>query len=188
MLTSIYNKIGLGNAWIFMSVFIVQMVIMAFAGKDIMERSHVLNDMRQTILDRYIGFISNILWLLALGYSVFLHLLFGTVWFFIGFSVFIFGLLLLVSATYNFMTTPLDQLIQKGVYKFSRHPMYLSTLLICLGTGIATASLIFILLSIVMFICFHYEAILEEKCCLNAYKGLYKEYMNRVPMWFGIPK
>jgi len=88
----------------------------------------------------------------------------------------------------NFMTTPVGQLIQKGVYKFSRHPMYLATFLICLGTGISTASLIFILMSIIIAIYFYYEAILEEKYCLSKYQNQYKEYMNSVPRWFGIHK
>jgi protein-S-isoprenylcysteine O-methyltransferase Ste14 len=188
MLTSTAVKIGVWNAWIFMSVFILQMSIISFADKSVRERSHVPNDARRTTLEKYMGIIANFIWLLALGYSVFLPLLFGTVWFYIGFSLFIIGVLLLSFSTSNFMTTPMDQLIQKGVYKFSRHPMYLATFLICLGTGIATASWIFILLSVIIAVCFHYEALVEERYCLKKYKDLYKEYMNRVPRWFGISK
>ncbi|MFH0756839.1 MAG: methyltransferase, partial [Bacteroidota bacterium] len=98
------------------------------------------------------------------------------------------GLLLLSISTINFMTTPVDQMIRKGVYGFSRHPMYLATLLICLGSGIAAASWIFILLSMVMMVCFYYEARLEESYCLAKYKDLYKDYMKSVPMWVGIPQ
>jgi protein-S-isoprenylcysteine O-methyltransferase Ste14 len=188
MLTATVNKIGVWNAWIFMSVFIVQMIIIAFADKHIRERSHVPKEARRTTLEKYIGFIANILWLLALGYSVFLPLLFRTVWFYIGSSVFIIGVLLMSFATSKFMTTPMDQLIRKGVYKFSRHPMYLATFLICMGSGIATASWILIFLSIIMVVCLHYEALLEERYCLIKYKDLYKDYMNSVPRWFGIPK
>jgi protein-S-isoprenylcysteine O-methyltransferase Ste14 len=188
MLTSVSFKIGLWNAWIFMSVFIWQMIIIIFADKYIRKRTHVPKDARRTTLERYVGIVANFFWLLALGYSVFLPLLLGTIWFYIGFPVFIFGVLLLSFATLNFMTTPADRLIQKGVYKFSRHPMYLATFLICLGSGIATASGIFILLSVIMAVCFHYEALVEERYCLAKYKDLYKEYMNTVPRWFGLLK
>ena len=188
MLTPTYFKIGFWNAWIFMIVFIFQMIVMFFAGKDIMKRSHVLNNIRRTPFERNISLIANFVWLLSMVYSIFLQLRLGTTWFWIGFSVFIIGLTILGLATIAFITTPIDQLIQKGVYRFSRHPMYLSTLLICLGTSIATTSWIFILLSFVIFICFHYEAIVEEKCCHNDYKDLYKEYQRRVPMWIGIPR
>ena len=188
MLTSTAIKIGVWNAWIFMSVFILQMIILTFANKHIRKRSHVPKDARRTILEKYIGVIANFIWLLALGYSIFLPLLLETIWFYIGFSVFICGVFLLSFATLNFITTPVDQLIKKGVYKFSRHPMYLATFLICLGTCIATASWIFILLSVIIVVCFHYEALLEERYCLNKYKDLYTEYMNSVPRWLGIPK
>jgi protein-S-isoprenylcysteine O-methyltransferase Ste14 len=159
-----------------------------FTDKSIRERSHVPKDARQTSLEKSIGFMANIVWLLALGYSVFLPLLFGTLWFYVGFSVFIFGTLLLSFSTYSFITTPIDQLIQKGVYSLSRHPMYLATFLICLGSGIATASWILIMLSIIMVICFNYESRIEERYCQKMYRDLYNEYMNRVPRWLGIPK
>ena len=171
-----------------MSVFILQMVVIAFSNRQIRYRSHVPNDARQTVLDKYIAIIANFIWLFSLGYSVFLPLLFGTIWFYIGFSVFIIGALVLLFATLKFMTTPFDRLIQEGVYKFSRHPMYLATILICLGTGIATASWIFILLSISLALCLRHEAFIEERYCLNKYKEEYREYLDRVQRWIGIPK
>jgi len=97
-------------------------------------------------------------------------------------------MLLLVIATANFITTALNQVINKGVYKFSRHPMYLATFLICLGTGIAAASGIFIVLSLIMAICFYYEALVEERYCLSTYQDRYKAYMDSVPRWLGMPK
>ena len=188
MISAMSEKIGFWNAWIFMSVFIVQMIIIMFADKSVRERSHVPNDGRRTILEKYIGIIANFIWLTALVYSIFLPLLPGTIWFYTGFFVFSFGVLILSIATSNFMTTPANQLIQKGMYRFSRHPMYLATFMICLGSGIATASWVFIILSVIMILCFHYEALVEEIYCLNKYKDLYKEYMNIVPRWIGIPK
>jgi|SRR3972149_3403747 len=188
MSTSTISEIGIWNAWIFMIVFILQMIIMSFANKQIRKRTHVPNSARKTLIEKYIGIIANFFWFVALVYSIFLPFLLGSIWFYVGLSVFIIGILILMSATVNFMTTPVGQLIQKGVYKFSRHPMYLATFLICLGTGISTASLIFILMSIIIAIYFYYEAILEEKYCLSKYQNQYKEYMNSVPRWFGIHK
>lgn len=187
MVSATTFEIGIWNAWIFMSAFILQMMVIIFAEKQIRKRSHVPSDTKRTTFEKYIGIIANFIWFIALVYSIFLPLLLGTIWFYIGFFIFSLGLLLLCFSTFDFMTTPADQMIQKGVYKFSRHPMYLATFLICLGSGIATASWIFILLSIAILVCFHYEALLEERSCLEKYKDLYRGYMQRVPMWFGIP-
>ncbi len=181
-------KIGVWNAWIFMCVFLLQMIPMVLADKSVWERSHIPKDVRQNKLERNIGKIGNYIWLLALGYSVFLPFQLGTLWFYMGLTVFIIGLTLLAIATFNFMTTPVDQLITKGVYSFSRHPMYLSTFLICLGSGIATASWLFILLSIIMALCFYKEALIEERYCLHRYENAYHDYIRRTSRWMGVHK
>jgi protein-S-isoprenylcysteine O-methyltransferase Ste14 len=46
-------KIGFWNAWIFMIVFLIQMLAIMFTGKRIRERSHVPMDARQNKLERY---------------------------------------------------------------------------------------------------------------------------------------
>jgi protein-S-isoprenylcysteine O-methyltransferase Ste14 len=66
--------------------------------------------------------------------------------------------------------------------------MYSATFLICLGTGIATTSWVFILLSLVMAVCFRGEALVEERVCLVQYGEVYQAYMNAVPRWLGFPK
>ena len=180
-------KIGIWNAWIFMSVFIIQMLSIMLADKRIRERSHVPIEVRRNKLERYTGIVGNIIWLLAMGYSVFLPLQPGTLWFYGGLSVFIIGLILMATATFSYIITPADQLIKKGVYQFSRHPMYLAIFFICLGSGIAAASWLFIFFSFILAFCFHQEALLEERYCLEKYGSDYQDYMNRVPRWLGVP-
>ncbi|GEM_PF-197519 len=181
-------NIGIWNAWIFMSVFLLQMIAIMFVDKRIREKSHVPIDARRNRLERYVGIIGNFIWLLAIGYSVFLPLQPGTIWFYVGLSVFIIGLTLMAIATFNFITTPADQLITKGAYQFSRHPMYLATFFICLGSGIATVSWLFIFFSIIMALCFYQEALIEERYCLNRYDNAYQEYINRTHRLIGVPK
>jgi protein-S-isoprenylcysteine O-methyltransferase Ste14 len=171
-----------------MSVFLLQMLAIMFIDKRVWERIHVPIDARRNKMERYAGIIANLVWLLALGYSVFLPLLLGTTWFYIGLSVFIIGLTLMVVATFNFIATPADQLITKGAYQFSRHPMYVATFFISMGAGIATGSWLFIFFSIIMALCFYQEALIEEKYCLNRYGNRYQEYINITPGWIGLPK
>ena len=181
-------KIGICNAWIFMSVFILQMMVIMFARESIRKKSHVPEEVKQTKRDKYTGIIANVVWLVALGYSFFLPLKLNTIWFYTGLIIFIIGLIIITAATYSFISTPSAQLITKGIYTFSRHPMYLSTFFICLGTGIASASWIFIFISIIMALFFYKEMLIEERFCLGKYGNFYKEYSERVPRWIGLPK
>lgn len=180
-------KIGIWNAWLFMSVFLLQMLIMALADRRVWERSHIPAHFRRNKFEKYISIIANLVWLSALGYSVFLPLKLGTIWFYAGLSVFVIGLTIMAMATSNFITTPVDVVITKGVYQISRHPMYLATFLICLGSGIASASSLFIIISVTMAFCFHREALLEERYCLEEYGGVYQQYLRSVPRWIGVP-
>jgi len=171
-----------------MIIFALQMLVIQFVGKNVRERSHIPKEVRKSWLERYTGTTANIIWLLALAYSIFLPFQLETIWFYIGLFVFIVGAILMIIATLNFITTASEQMITRGVYRFSRHPMYLAILLICLGAGVASLSILFIFLTIIMAFCLHKEALIEERYCLNKYRRAYQEYLNNVPRWIGLPK
>ena len=173
-------KIGIWNAWIFMSVFILQMLVMLFADNRIWERSHIPIEAKRNKFERYVGIIGNFIWLLAMGYSVFLPLQLATIWFYVGLCFFIIGMILMAIATFNFINTSADLLITKGLYQLSRHPMYLATSFICLGSGIATVSWVFIFFSIIIALCFHQEALIEERYCLDKYGSAYHNVSDKM--------
>jgi len=181
-------EIGLWNAWIFMSIFLLQWLAVSLAGKRVSERMGHPADMKRNKSDQRIGMAATIIWLLATIYSVFLPLQVGTTWFYIGLVVFLLGLAALTTATVNFATAPLDEPITQGIYCYSRHPMYLAMFLIYLGTSIASASWLFFLFAITAVALIHPEAVLEERYCLEKYGDSYREYTNRAPRWVGIPK
>jgi len=68
------------------------------------------------------------------------------------------------------------------------HPVYVTLHLVFIGTSIAAASGLFLSLSIVLIITHFYNAIPEERECLQVYRNAYREYMNRTPRCLGIPK
>jgi len=181
-------EIGLWNAWIFMSVFILQMLVVIFLGKRVWERSSHPSDIKQSKFEAVTGIIGNTIWFLATAYSVFLPLQLGMIWFYIGLPIFLVGLMILAIATVNFAIAPAEKPITQGMYRFSRHPLYLSLFIIYIGTSIATASWVFFLLGIANIFWTRTESLVEERYCLERYGNDYREYMNRTPRWIGIPK
>lgn len=188
MWQSIRFQIGLWNGWLFMMVFILKMIVMAFADKKIQERTKVPKDARKTFVEKNIRYLVNFICFAALIYSVFLPLYTGTFWFYAGLLFFLPGILTMAAGTAAFMTTPPDQMIRKGIYGFSRHPLYLSTILVYLGTAIASTSWLFLAVTLILIIGCHLEALLEEKVCVEKYGDAYRSYMQEVPRWAGIIK
>ena len=181
-------EIGLWNAWVFMSVFLLQWLAVSLAGKRVSRRTSHPTDMKRSKSDKRIGIAAMITWLTATFYSIFLPLHLDTIWFYIGLGVFLFGLIILTVATLNFTTAPHDKPIISGLYSYSRHPMYLAMFLIYVGTSLASASWLFFLLTIATVVLTRVEAILEESYCLEKYGDSYREYMNRTPRWIGVLK
>ena len=179
-------RIGLWNGWLIMSVFLLQMLVMALAGKRVMKRSHVAADFRRERGKGYVSLLANLLWLMALILSVFLPLQAATLWFYAGLVLAGLGALILSASTVAFIRTPPDRAIKNGVYRFSRHPMYLSTFLVCLGCGLATGSPILVLICMPMAWSFREEAIVEEQFCLSRYGRDYQDYLTRAGRWWGI--
>jgi len=181
-------EIGVWNAWIFMSVFILQMLAVMLLSKRIWKRSGPPADVKKNKLEKSAPMIGNSAWGLATLYSIFLPLKLGTLWFYIGFPIFFLGLMILAIATADFATAPAEKPATKGAYHFSRHPLYLSSFMIYIGTGIATASWVFLVLGIANIFWVSIEVQVEERYCLEKYGDSYRQYMKRTPRWLGIPK
>jgi protein-S-isoprenylcysteine O-methyltransferase Ste14 len=126
--------------------------------------------------------------LVLLAYSVFLPLELGTVWFYAGLTTYLVGLVMFLTAIVNIATTPLGQPFTQGMYRYSRHPLYFSISIAFVGVSVASASWVFLLLSLVIMILQASQPIAEERGCLETYGDEYQEYLNRTPRWIGIPK
>ena len=181
-------EIGVWNAWIFMSVFILQMLVVKFLGKRVWERSSHPSDIEKSKLEEKSSIVGNGVWLLATIYSIFLPLKLGTTWFYVGLAIFLVGFVILTIATINFATVPMEKPITDGMYRFSRHPLYFSLVIIYIGTSIASASWLFLILGIANIYWIRVESLVEERYCLKRYGNDYQEYSNKTPRWIGIPK
>jgi len=180
---------GLWNAWILVFhplLFPLIMIAMYKAGIGDMWKK--MGEVPYENGEKRVFMISMVVMLLLLGYSVFLPLKLGTVWFYAGLATYLAGLVLYLTAIVNIATTPLGQPFTKGIYRYSRHPMLFSSWITFVGASIASASWILLLLSVVFIVLQTAEATAEERGCLERYGDEYQEYLNRTPRWIGMPK
>lgn len=182
-------QIGLWTGWWFSAVFgLVNLILVAAYPKGFYKR--LFRFPQFTSLKERIVSMSSV-FLFGRGliiYSVFVPLRPNTVWFLIGTTVFVLGLVVHTMAMINFAATPHDQPVIKGVYRFSRHPMQVIAIVMWLGVGIATVSWLIILVCCIQVFLSHRFLIAQERFCLEKYGEKYRKYMEKTPRYFPVLK
>jgi protein-S-isoprenylcysteine O-methyltransferase Ste14 len=183
-------ELGLWNAWIFMvpALLVLLLCFPVMMKKDAPGGpSRVPCKSKLTLL---VGILSKILFFPAVVYSVFLPLELGTVWFYVGLPITLIGLVGIIQVLVDWIKTPVGQPVTRGFYRYSRHPMYVTMVLILLGVSIISASWVFLLFAIITEagVTRRFSVKIEEAQCLGHYGDAYREYMDRTPRWIGLPK
>jgi len=175
-------EIGVWNAWILAILLLLPAYIPILTLKDFNKK------MGQG--ERYgkiEAFMMTFFFILMI-YSIFLPLKFGTAWFYTGIFIYLLGLTIITIAIVNTASTPLGKPFIKGVYRYSRNPMYLSQIIVFVGIGIASASWFYLLLSVILIVLTYLLVTIEERITLYKIGETYREYMNRTSRWIGMPK
>jgi protein-S-isoprenylcysteine O-methyltransferase Ste14 len=185
-LSLITFELGLWNAWVFLVPSALSLPVFFYLAKvkGAQSPSDVSYSKPMTIL----CMISKLIYFVALVYSFFLPLSLETVWFYTGVPIAIVGLVGSWVVLLNWAQTDAGRPVTRGLYRFSRNPMYVTNSLLLLGVSSATLSWLFFLITIITVI----GAIIfiegEEQGCIENYGDEYREYMKRTPRWLGLPK
>ena len=174
-------EIGVWNAWI-LTLILFLLIMLSGLIPNVGKRITPPKEVSRTRNVMLVVFFTLII------YSVFLPLKTGTPWLYTGLVVYLLGFAILVSAFLSIAVTKPGQVFTTGMYRYSRHPIALGTVLPFIGAGIASASWLFLLLTVIMWIISHFGIITEEKATAEKFGDAYREYMNRTPRWLGIPK
>ena len=178
-------ELGLWNAWI----FILPIIIISIFGSKILGKREHEEDSSVTKKAKTAGNLYFPIMLLSYAYSIFLPLKLDTIWFVVGLLIYLPVVFFLVIGLLNLATTPVNELVTRGVYGISRHPLYFGEVLVGISIGIACLSWVFLLLATAKFLLIHYYVVgAEEPFLIEKYGDTYREYMNRTPRWIGIPK
>ncbi len=180
-------ELGLWNAWIFM---VPSLLLTLFALHLLKEKGAPGGGEGPRLSKPTLLFfiVSKFIYFAAVAYSVFLPLKLGTIWFYVGLPITLTGLVGFIVLLVNWANTPAGEPVTRGLYRYSRHPMYVTSFLLLLGVSIASASWVFLLFPIIEGAGAVYFIKMEEDFTLGHYGAAYREYMNRTPRWIGIPK
>jgi protein-S-isoprenylcysteine O-methyltransferase Ste14 len=183
-------ELGLWNAWIFIvpALIVTLLCILLMAKKGAPGGPARIPCKSKTTL--VVASLSKLIFFPAAIYSVFLPLKLGTTWFYVGLPITLIGLVGTILVFMDWANTPAGEPVTRGIYRYSRHPMYVTEVLLFLGVSIISASWVFLLCTIIsgVGVTRPYFVKIEEAQCIGHYGAAYLEYMNRTPRWIGIPK
>jgi len=168
------DSIGILNAWLPAAVYF----ILNFAYLLLMPKYKV-NAFISVPRVKYISTLNHVLYYTFLFFCIFIPLKIGTVWIFVGLFFFSVGLFFYSFAMFSFAITEYNRPTIKGIYKHSRHPVYVSFFIIACGISIASLSLVLISIAILHFLLVLKLMNAEETECLNKYKTEYEIYITQ---------
>ena len=176
------------NLWIFYGIsYIIAYSTQVWANR---KRGEPFDDPEFLFADKKIVAIAMI-WLFGgLAISIFVPVNFGVL-FFIGFPIFVVGLVIGELALFSFAYH--KGLTTSRIHHYSRNPIYVGTTIMYLGLTLigwteSVWSIIFLIYFIITIPYFHWTVLLEEKFLIKKYGDTYKEYLKNTPRYLGIPR
>ena len=180
-------ELGIWNAYILMIWLIILPFITDFLIKD-KNTSKKLRTSVPVKFEKELNIMSMLIVIFGFIYSIFLPIKFDTIWYYFGGLIFLFGFILYFSTIVSLKNVTANRPFDKGSYRYSRHPIYVSMIFIYLSVIIICLSWVFIVLLIFLLIHLIIAAPAEEKYCLEKYGEKYQRYLEKTPRWIGIPK
>ena len=175
-------EIGIWNAWILAAFLLLFIILSGILPRDIGKRISPAKEIGK------INKLLRIVFFTMIIYSIFVPLKLGTAWLYAGLAVYLLGFVISTAALLSIATTKPGEVFTTGMYRYSRHPIALGTVLTMVGIGIVSASWLLLLLSVILIVISHYVAITEEIATTKKFGGTYSKYLKRTPRWLGIPK
>ena len=116
-------------------------------------------------------------------YTIFVTVDIGTAWFYIGLIIYLVGLAFYIEALKSFSKTKEDKPVVTGVYRLSRHPMQIFSLIMWVGVGVATANWIILLTCGIQPLLVYHFLKCQERFCLEQYGEEYQVYLQKTPRY-----
>ncbi|MBU2510050.1 isoprenylcysteine carboxylmethyltransferase family protein [bacterium] len=181
-----YIKIGWTNGWWFTLVFgLVNSYFFIKYPRDFSRRILKFPGF-ESVKDKAISFASVVLFTRGMMvYTIFVKINMDSIAAMIGISLFLLALVFYTSALKSFANTSINLPVTSGIYRYSRHPMQVFSLIMWIGVGIATGSWIILAVCFCQpFLAYRFMAS-QEQFCLEKYGQTYQAYMQKTPRYLG---
>lgn len=177
-------SISLLGGWILTALYLIANIGLPLLKKGTLKRLLTSPKKYHTIKQKIFQVISQISWFGTILLPVFYPIKINSDIFIFGSILFLIGMVLTVISILNYILTPLNEMVKKGLYKFSRNPIYAAYNILGFGIALLTGSWFIFILHIIEIVFNHFWVLDEEKYCISKYGKEYELYIKEVPRYY----
>jgi protein-S-isoprenylcysteine O-methyltransferase Ste14 len=175
------------NLWLLMVLYVFPILLTIILRKRIFQPTSSRFSRSRSPREYNIFVTSKILMLIYFLYAIVIPIHYDTSSSIIGLIIYFFGFALYSAAWITIAISEKGKVFTRGPYRFSRHPIYISSAVQFIGAGLISQSWFYLGISIVVAISHLHNAFAEEHICIETFEDEYKNYMAITPRWVGCP-
>lgn len=179
------HSFGLFNLWVLMVLYVVPMLLTVILRKGVFESTSSRFASSRSSREFNLFIISKILMLIYFLYSIVVPIFLDTAIVIIGFAIYLIGFAFYSAAWITIARSKKGAVFSNGPFRFSRHPVYLSSAILFIGAGFISQSWFYLGLSLLVGISHMFNAVVEEQICLETFGDEYRRYMLNTARWLG---
>ncbi len=177
-------SIELLGGWLLTVIYLVINIGLPLTKAGSLKKLLTSSKKHSTFLEKLLHKSSQLSWFGTIFLPILLPIKINSNVFIMGIIACIIGIVLTIISLHNYITTPLNEQVKKGIYKFSRNPIYASYNIFGFSIALLTGSWIIFILHIIEIVTCHFEILDEEKYCIDKYGDEYRVYMKKVPRYY----
>ena len=176
-------KLGLFNGWLLILTFwgIFGLTLRTYSPEG---RAQLFDRSGWNERQKRISAIGRPFTLVNIILIIFTPLKIGEPVFFIGLTLFLLGLFIVVSALVTYRDTPQGEPVTGGLYRYSRNPQWVGIFLVLLSGAIAIGSWTCVFIVFIVAVSYHFRILGEEQACLAQYGASYEAHLQKIPRYF----
>ena len=181
------HSFGFFNLWLLMVIYALPILLTIIFNKHVFLLTSSRFSSSRSSREYNLFIISKIIMLVYFLYAIVVPIRLDPSTATIGLFIYTIGFVFYSTAWLTIATTRRGKIFVTGPFRFSRHPVYVSSAIMFFGAGLVSNSCFFLGFSLLVGLSHMNNALVEERICLETFGEEYRQYMENTPRWLGLP-
>ena len=179
------HSFGFFHLWILMILYALPILLTIFIHKGVFHPTSSRFSSDRSSREYRLFIVSKVIMLFYFLYALAIPIHLDKPIAIVGLAIYAVGFVFYSAAWITVAISGGGEVVSNGPYRFSRHPIYVSSAILFVGAGFISGSYVYLGLSLLVGLTHMQNAIAEERICLEVYGKEYRKYMAATQRWLG---